>query len=118
MCAPLPGSICTRKGSVANAAERSVSEYRDRRRSGAVLPGLAGTSIYRVSELTPAALAPATNSPSQQTYRPGVGLTLTVFRVNLYDLPPKTTYYYAVESMDSRGRSDGVKSPIKPFTTR
>ena len=42
----------------------------------------------------------------------------TVFRVNLYDLPPKTTYYYAVESMDSRGRSDGVKSPIKAFTTR
>jgi Purple acid Phosphatase, N-terminal domain len=41
----------------------------------------------------------------------------TVFRVNLYDLPPKTTYYYTVESMDSKGRSDGVKSPIKAFTT-
>jgi Purple acid Phosphatase, N-terminal domain len=41
----------------------------------------------------------------------------TVFRVNLYDLPPKTTYYYTVESMDSSGRSDGVKSPIKAFTT-
>ena len=24
----------------------------------------------------------------------------TVFRVNLYDLSPKTTYYYKVESMD------------------
>ena len=42
----------------------------------------------------------------------------TVFRVNLYDLPPKTTYYYTVESTDSSDRSDGVKSPIKAFTTR
>src|SRR6267154_6551459 len=41
----------------------------------------------------------------------------TVFRVNLYELPPKTTYYYTVESMDSSGKSDGVKSPIKAFTT-
>jgi hypothetical protein len=29
----------------------------------------------------------------------------TVFRVNLYDLSPKATYYYEVESMDCRGRS-------------
>src|ERR1700674_2469305 len=42
----------------------------------------------------------------------------TVFRVNLYNLPPKTTYYYAVESMDSSGKSDGVTSPIKTFTTQ
>src|ERR1700739_1371095 len=42
----------------------------------------------------------------------------TVFRVNLYNLPPKTTYYYTVESVDSRGRRDGVKGPIKAFTTR
>ena len=41
----------------------------------------------------------------------------TVFRVNLYDLPPKTTYYYKVDSMDSTGRTDGVTSPIKSFTT-
>jgi hypothetical protein len=41
----------------------------------------------------------------------------TVFRVNLYELPPKMTYYYKVESMDSSGRSDGVTSPIKKFTT-
>ena len=41
----------------------------------------------------------------------------TVFRVNLYDLPPKTTYYYKVDSMESTGRSDGVKSPVKSFTT-
>src|SRR3979490_1713747 len=42
----------------------------------------------------------------------------TVFRVNLYDLPPKTTYYYAVEPLDSRGGSAGVKTPIKTFTTQ
>jgi Purple acid Phosphatase, N-terminal domain len=42
----------------------------------------------------------------------------TVFRVNLYELPPKTTYYYIVESMDSSGRSDGIISSIKTFTTR
>jgi len=42
----------------------------------------------------------------------------TVFRVSLYDLPPKTTYYYTVESMDSSGKSDGVTSPIKTFTTQ
>jgi len=42
----------------------------------------------------------------------------TVFRVNLYDLPPKTTYYYTVESMDSSGKSDGVTSPVETFTTK
>jgi len=42
----------------------------------------------------------------------------TAFRVNLYDLPPKTTYYYSVQSMDSSGKSDGVTSPIKTFTTQ
>ena len=42
----------------------------------------------------------------------------TVFRVNLYNLPPKTTYYYTVESQDSGGKSDGVTSPIKTFTTK
>src|ERR1700746_2983924 len=42
----------------------------------------------------------------------------TVFRVNLYDLPPKTTYYYTVESMDSTGKTDRVTSPTKSFTTR
>src|ERR1700737_1619709 len=42
----------------------------------------------------------------------------TVFRVNLYDLRPKTTYYYSVQSMDSSGKSDGVNSPIKTFTTQ
>ena len=42
----------------------------------------------------------------------------TVFRVNLYDLPPKTTFYYSVESMDSSGKSDEVTSPIETLTTK
>lgn len=42
----------------------------------------------------------------------------TVFRVSLYDLSPKTTYYYTVESIDSSGKSDGVISPTKSFTTK
>jgi hypothetical protein len=41
----------------------------------------------------------------------------TVFRVNLYDLSPKTTYYYTVESQDSSGKRDGGTGPIKSFTT-
>ena len=42
----------------------------------------------------------------------------TVFRVNLYELPPKTTFYYTVESTDSKGINDGVTSPTKTFTTQ
>ena len=42
----------------------------------------------------------------------------TVFRVNLYDLPAKTTFYYKVDSTDSSGKSDGVISPVKKFTTQ
>ena len=42
----------------------------------------------------------------------------TVFRVNLYNLPQKTTLCYTVESIDSSGKSDGVTSPIKTFTTQ
>ena len=42
----------------------------------------------------------------------------TVFRVNLYNLPPKTTLYYTVESIDSSGKSDGVTSPIRTFAIR
>ena len=41
----------------------------------------------------------------------------TVFRVRLDDLKPRTTYYYAVDSMEANGRSDGVASPINNFTT-
>jgi hypothetical protein len=42
----------------------------------------------------------------------------TVFRVNLYELPPKTTFYYSVESIDSSGKSDEVTSPVETFTTK
>ena len=41
----------------------------------------------------------------------------TVFRVHLYNLKPRTTYYYTVDSMESNGKSDGVTSPINSFTT-
>jgi Purple acid Phosphatase, N-terminal domain len=41
----------------------------------------------------------------------------TVFRVHLYNLKPRTTYYYTVDSMESNGKSDGVTSPVKEFTT-
>jgi hypothetical protein len=43
--------------------------------------------------------------------------TYTVFRVRIEDLKPNTTYYYTVDSMEPQGRSDGVTSPIKKFTT-
>lgn len=42
----------------------------------------------------------------------------TVFRVNLFNLQPKTTYYYSVESTDSAGKSDGITSPRQTFTTK
>src|SRR5580658_4865850 len=42
----------------------------------------------------------------------------TVFRVNLYNLPPKTTFHYTVESTDSSGKSDEVTSPVETFTTK
>src|SRR6202140_1362703 len=41
----------------------------------------------------------------------------TVFRVRLDVLKPRTTYYYAVDSMEANGRSDGVASPINNFRT-
>jgi Purple acid Phosphatase, N-terminal domain len=42
----------------------------------------------------------------------------TVFRVLLYDLKPRTTYYYTVDSVESNGKSDGVTSPVNKFTTQ
>ena len=42
----------------------------------------------------------------------------TVFRVHLYNLKARTTYYYTVDSMESTGKSDGVTSPVKKFTTQ
>lgn len=41
----------------------------------------------------------------------------TIFRVRVDGLKPKTTYYYTVDSMQSNGKSDGVKSPVSHFTT-
>jgi hypothetical protein len=41
-----------------------------------------------------------------------------VFRVRIDDLKPRTTYYYTVDSMEANGRSDGVKSPVRRFTTQ
>jgi phosphodiesterase/alkaline phosphatase D-like protein len=42
----------------------------------------------------------------------------TVFRVRVEGLQSRTTYYYKVDSMDARGTSDGVNSPLKTFTTQ
>ena len=41
----------------------------------------------------------------------------TIFRVRVMGLNPRTTYYYAVDSMQATGESDGVKSPLNRFTT-
>jgi hypothetical protein len=41
----------------------------------------------------------------------------TVFRVRIDGLKPETTYYYTVDSTQANGRSDGVKSPVRQFTT-
>src|ERR1700757_4333658 len=41
----------------------------------------------------------------------------TVFRVHLYNLKPRTTYYYTVDSMESNGKSDRVTSSVQNFTT-
>ncbi len=41
----------------------------------------------------------------------------TVFRVRIDGLRPQTTYYYTVQSMDSNGTTDGVKSTLSSFRT-
>jgi len=41
----------------------------------------------------------------------------TTFRVRMEGLKPRTTYYYRVTSEESNGKSDGVKSAVKKFTT-
>jgi phosphodiesterase/alkaline phosphatase D-like protein len=41
----------------------------------------------------------------------------TVFRVRVDGLSAKSTYYYKVDSMQGNGRLDGVKSPVRRFTT-
>ena len=42
----------------------------------------------------------------------------TVFRVHLYNLTLRTTYYYTVDSVESNGKSDGVTSRVQSFTTQ
>ena len=46
------------------------------------------------------------------------GHSYTVFRVRMPDLKPGETYYYKVDSTESNGKSDGVKSAVKRFTTK
>jgi hypothetical protein len=41
----------------------------------------------------------------------------TVFRVRVDGLTSQKTYYYTVDSMDAKGRSDGVKSAVNQFST-
>jgi hypothetical protein len=41
----------------------------------------------------------------------------TTFRVRIQGLKPRTTYYYTVTSEESSGKSDGVRSAVKQFTT-
>jgi phosphodiesterase/alkaline phosphatase D-like protein len=45
------------------------------------------------------------------------GHSYTVFRVRVDGLQPHVTYYYKVDSMDARGTSDRVDSPVNTFTT-
>jgi len=40
-----------------------------------------------------------------------------IFRVQMRDLEPRTTYYYTVTSMESNGENDGVNSNVHQFTT-
>ena len=61
----------------------------------------------------PEALSQTAKSP----IRLNPGHTYTVFRVRMDDLTPRTTYYYKVDSMEANGKSDGVKSTVKHFTT-
>lgn len=41
----------------------------------------------------------------------------TIFRVRMLGLKPQTTYYYWVSSIEANGKSDGVKSAVRQFTT-
>jgi Purple acid Phosphatase, N-terminal domain len=41
----------------------------------------------------------------------------TIFRVWVAGLQSRTTYYYMVDSMEANGTRDGVKSPVRHFTT-
>ena len=58
--------------------------------------------------LTQTAKSPIRVNPSHSS---------TIFRVRIQGLKPATTYYYTVESEEANGKSDGVISGIKRFTT-
>ena len=45
------------------------------------------------------------------------GHPYTMFRVRMEGLKPQMTYYYRVSSEESNGKTDGVKSTVKKFTT-
>jgi phosphodiesterase/alkaline phosphatase D-like protein len=57
------------------------------------------------------------NLTAKSHIRLNPGHDSTVFRVRMDDLPPKTTYYYTIDSQDASGVSDGVKSSVNSFTT-
>jgi phosphodiesterase/alkaline phosphatase D-like protein len=61
------------------------------------------------SELSKTAKSPIRLNP---------GHPYAVFRVRMDELKPGTKYYYKVESMEANGKSDGVTSTVKQFTTR
>jgi Purple acid Phosphatase, N-terminal domain len=61
----------------------------------------------------PKDLSKTAKNPIRLNHGPGY----TTFRVRVYDLKPRTTYYYTVTSEESNGTSDGVKSTVREFTT-
>ncbi|SRR6266436_4430605 len=58
------------------------------------------------------------NQTAKSHIRLNPGHSYTVFRVRVEGLQPHTTYYYKVDSVDSRGKSDGVTSAAKTFITK
>jgi phosphodiesterase/alkaline phosphatase D-like protein len=59
------------------------------------------------------------NKIAKSPIRLNQGHPTTVFRVRIQGLKPDTTYYYTVDSEEEgNGKSDGVKSPVRQFTTK
>jgi phosphodiesterase/alkaline phosphatase D-like protein len=57
------------------------------------------------------------NQTAKNPIRLNQGHQHTMFRVRIAGLEPRTTYYYRVTSEESNGKSDGVESTVKKFTT-
>jgi phosphodiesterase/alkaline phosphatase D-like protein len=57
------------------------------------------------------------NQTAKSPIRLNQGHPYTTFRVRMTGLKPRTTYYYRVAAEESGGKSDGVKSTVKQFTT-